>query len=124
MKRSKPYRSRCPLASALDILGDRWSLLIVRGLVTGCARYGDFLKGGEGIATNVLASRLKALETEGVIEKIKQGAGFRYRLTRRGADLLPALQALARWGYAHIDGRWQPPEWFMKAKPRAFYPKV
>jgi DNA-binding HxlR family transcriptional regulator len=119
------YRSGCPLASALDILGDRWSLIIVRGLFTGCTRYGDFARGHERIATNILASRLKLLESSGVLERrpdeAKRG-GHRYRLTRRGADLLPTLQALASWGHRHLEDRWQPPEWFMAARPEDFYP--
>ncbi len=114
------------MASALDVLGDKWSLLIVRGLFAGRRRYGDFLKDPEGIATNILAGRLRLLETEGMLEKFRGepgGSATQYRLTRKGADLLPALQALARWGFVHIEGRWQPPQWFMKGKPRDFYPK-
>ena len=126
LKTSVKHRSGCPLASALDILGDKWSLLIVRGLFTGCRRYGDFLKEPEGIATNILAGRLRLLETDGVLEKFggqPEGGAIQYRLTRKGAELLPALQALARWGFAHIEGRWHPLHWFMKGKPRDFYPK-
>ena len=126
MRKPDAYRSGCPLASALDILGDRWSLLVVRGLFVGNTRYGDFLKDPEGVATNILASRLKALEADGVIERVAEdgGQGARYRLTRKGADLLPALQALVRWGLVHIEDRWQPPEWFMNGKPQDFYPKA
>lgn len=115
------YRSDCPLASALDLLGDRWSLLVVRGLFTGASRYGDFLKAQEGIATNILADRLKRLEETRIIDKVESDGAPRYHLTRRGAELLPVLQALARWGHTHIPGRWQPPEWFMKAQPSDFY---
>lgn len=120
------YRSECAMASALDIVGDRWSLIVVRGLFVGQTRYGDFLKAPETIATNILADRLRLLEGAGVIERLPGEAvtkHFRYRLTRKGADLLPAVQALARWGYKHIPGRWQPPAWFLKAKPSDFYPK-
>lgn len=97
----------------------------MRGLFTGCTRYGDFLKDPEGIATNILASRLKALEADGVLEKVADpsAGGFGYRLTLKGANLLPVLQSLARWGLAHIESRWQPPEWFMKGKPKDFYPR-
>ena len=120
------YRSGCAVASALDIVGDKWSLIIVRGFFVGNSRYGDFLKAPEAISTNILADRLKLLECAGVIERFDDGSGSahsRYRLTRKGADLLPVLQALARWGSHHIPDRWEPPSWFLKAKPKDFYPK-
>jgi DNA-binding HxlR family transcriptional regulator len=122
-RRRRAFRSGCPLASTLDLVGDKWSLLILRGMFVGASRYGDFLKQGEAIATNVLAERLERLEHEQLIESYQDAAGVgRYRLTRPGADLLPALQALARWGHEHIEGRWQPPDFFMNSKPEAFYP--
>lgn len=119
------YRSGCPLASALDVVGDRWSLLIVRGLMTGNGRYGDFLKDPERIATNILASRLTHLERAGLIERVAGRGGKapgRYGLTRKGAELLPAMQALAEWGRAHLPGRWEPPAWFRTARPSDFWP--
>jgi DNA-binding HxlR family transcriptional regulator len=121
--RKAAHRSQCPVSSALDLLGDKWSLVVVRGLFVGSTRYSDFLKADEGIATNILQDRLESLECAGVLERIEADGVTRYRLTRAGADLLPVLQALARWGFAHIAGRWQPPGWFMKAKPADFYPK-
>ena len=121
-RRRRAFRSGCPLASTLDLVGDKWSLLILRGMFTGASRYGDFLKQPEAIATNVLADRLQRLEHEQLIESFQDDAVSRYRLTRRGADLLPALQALARWGFQHIEGRWPTPDWFMNGKPEAFYP--
>src|SRR3979409_1093607 len=97
------YRSNCPLASALDIVGDKWSLVVLRGFFVGNSRYGDFLKGPESISTNILADGLKSLECAGLIESIADTASrARYRLTRKGADLLPVLQELARWGFEHI----------------------
>ena len=126
MFRHRKFRSGCPLASALDLIGDKWSLIIIRGLFVGFTRYGDFLKGPERIATNVLANRLKVLELDGLIERttdeMPKGT-YRYRLTRKGADLLPTLQILAQWGATHIKGRWKPPEEFLRAKPSDFYPK-
>ena len=124
MSESTTYRSGCPLASALDIVGDKWSLIVLRGFFVGNSRYGDFLKAPEPISTNILADRLKSLECAGLIEKIPEASPrSRYRLTRKGADLLPVLQELARWGFEHIAERWQPPDWFFKAKPQDFYPK-
>src|SRR2546422_3558277 len=81
-------RSDCPLNATLEVLGDRWSLLIVRDLMfKGRTTYKDFLAGGEGIATNVLANRLQRLEAEGVIGKGRDAADARrlvYRLTTKG----------------------------------------
>ena len=125
MARTPAFRSQCPVASALDLIGDRWSLLVIRGLFVGHSRYGDFLKDAEGISTNILADRLRQLECAKLIERMP-GPGradhVRYRLTRKGADLLPVLQALAIWGSEHIAGRWQPPDWFLSAKPSDYFP--
>jgi DNA-binding HxlR family transcriptional regulator len=126
MPETMDFRSECPLASALDIIGDKWSLLVVRGLFVGLSRYGDFLKMPEQISTNILADRLRQLECAGIITRLSAEPGtshHRYGLTRKGADLLPILQALATWGFAHIGDRWTPPAWFLKAKPSHFYPK-
>jgi DNA-binding HxlR family transcriptional regulator len=94
-------RSDCPVSSALDIWGDKWSLLIIRDLMFAkeCT-YGDFLKSGEGIATNILASRLQALEENMLIEKLEHPdskAKVLYRLTRKGIDLLPIMIEINLW---------------------------
>jgi len=94
-------RSECPLSCSLDVFGDKWSLLIIRDLIFGnkCT-YNDFLKSGEGIATNILASRLKGLEENGVIEKSvhpNSKAKILYRLTQKGIDLLPVLVEIYIW---------------------------
>jgi len=126
MTTDSAYRSGCPLASALDIVGDRWSLLVVRGLFVGFSRYNEFLQDPEAISTNILADRLRGLECAGIIDRLpdaERSGRHRYRLTRKGADLLPVLQALSRWGSEHIPDRWQPPDWFYAAKPQDFYPK-
>ena len=65
----KPARSVCPIASTLDLVGDKWSLLIVRDLLIGKSRYGEFLKSPEGITTNILADRLRRMERTGLIER-------------------------------------------------------
>ena len=112
------HRSGCAISSALDIVGDRWSLLIVRSMMLGARTYGDLLKMHERISTNILAERLKRLEAEGII----QGAGGRggYVLTQKGVELLPVLQALAAWGQAHIPERWSLPDGFYQAVPANF----
>jgi len=98
-------RSDCPLNATLEVLGDRWSLLIVRDLLfKERTTYKDFLAGGEGIATNVLADRLKRLEAAGVIEKGRDAADARrlvYRLTTKGFSLAPVLVEMIVWGARH-----------------------
>ncbi len=94
-------RSECPLSCSLDIFGDKWSLLIIRDLMfENKCTYNDFLKSQEGIATNILASRLKELEENGVIEKSAHPdskAKNLYRLTSKGIDLLPILIEVYIW---------------------------
>ncbi|SDM30009.1 winged helix-turn-helix transcriptional regulator [Pedobacter antarcticus] len=94
-------RSDCPISSSLDIWGDKWSLLIVRDLMfkKQCT-YGDFLKSDEKIATNILASRLQMLETNGVIIKLdhpESKAKVLYKLTQKGVDLLPLMIEINLW---------------------------
>ena len=94
-------RSDCPLSGSLDIFGDKWSLLIIRDLMFfKKSTYNDFLKSAEGIATNILASRLKGLEENGLIEKLAHPdskAKNLYRLTPKGIDLLPILMEVYIW---------------------------
>ena len=100
MKKAKK-RSDCPVSCSLDIWGDKWSLLIVRDLMFAkeCT-YGDFLKSAEGIATNILASRLETLEENKIIEKLDHPDSkvkVLYRLTRKGIDLLPIMLEINLW---------------------------
>ena len=100
MKKVKK-RSDCPVSCSLDIWGDKWSLLIVRDLMLAkeCT-YGDFLKSAEGIATNILASRLETLEENKIIEKLDHPdskAKVLYRLTKKGIDLLPIMIEINLW---------------------------
>lgn len=94
-------RSECPISSSLDIWGDKWSLLIVRDLMfSKQCTYGDFLKSDEKIATNILASRLQMLETNGVITKQdhpESKAKVLYQLTQKGIDLLPLMIEINLW---------------------------
>lgn len=94
-------RSNCPLSCSLDVFGDKWSLLIIRDLMFfKKSTYNDFLKSAEGIATNILASRLKGLEENGIIEKSAHPdskAKNLYRLTPKGIDLLPILIEVYIW---------------------------
>lgn len=100
-KNEKILRSDCPVAAALDILGDRWTLLVVRDLLKGKKRYGEFLESGEKIPTNILASRLKTLEAEGIVEKVlysEHPPRSEYNLTDSGQELGNIVKAMLHWG--------------------------
>lgn len=98
----RSYRQYCSLARALDVVGDRWTLLIVRELLLrGACRYTDLRDGLPGIATNLLADRLRELEQAGLVTREDAPppvAATLFRLTERGEELEPAVHALARWG--------------------------
>ena len=118
--RDGAYRSGCPIASTLDLVGDRWTLVILRDLANGKARYKEFLDSPERIASNILIARLAAMEEAGLIAARLYTARpkrFEYRLTKKGAALLPLLQEMCRWGQAHLPGRWIAPRDFMSKKP-------
>ncbi|HZT69065.1 MAG TPA: helix-turn-helix domain-containing protein [Terriglobia bacterium] len=101
------HRSGCPVSISLEIFGDRWSLLIIRDLmVRGYRTFREFQKSGEGIATNILASRLKKLQAAGIITAEPDPGDRRrlnYRLTEKGIDLAPVLLELLIWGARHED---------------------
>lgn len=116
-----PFRSGCPIASSLDQLGDRWTLVILRDLANGKSRYNQFLDGPERIATNILRDRLVAMERDGLVRRSlyeHRPRRYQYVLTEKGAALLPVLQAFCRWAVVHLPDRWKPPARFMRAKPR------
>jgi DNA-binding HxlR family transcriptional regulator len=98
----RSYDEYCALAKSLDVVGDRWTLLIVRELeLRGACRYTDLRNGLPGIATNLLADRLRELEHEGVVVREEAPppiATTLFRLTSRGAELRPVLESLVRWG--------------------------
>lgn len=88
------YQQYCALARSLDVIGDRWTLLIVRELLAGASRYTEIRSGLPGVASNLLADRLRRLERDGLVSKVDQ----RYRLTSRGEGLRPVIRELVRWG--------------------------
>src|SRR5579862_9804729 len=97
--KTKP-RSRCPIAASLDLLGDRWSLVIVRDMLVGKSRFADFLASSEKITSSVLAERLERLERAGIVGRAPYRAHperFEYTLTEKGRALLPVLQSFCRW---------------------------
>jgi len=99
------HRSGCPVNISLEVFGDRWSLLIVRDLmVRGFRRFGDFEQSGEGIATNILADRLRRLQCAGVVDAEPDPEDRRkvnYRLTEKGIGLAPVMLELLIWGARH-----------------------
>src|SRR5215831_16134982 len=98
----RTYGQYCSVAKALDVVGDRWTLLIVRELaLQGPCRYTDLRNGLPGIATNLLAARLRELEAAGVVRREEAPppiATTLFHLTARGEELRPVLEALTRWG--------------------------
>lgn len=117
MTKNHTRRSTCPINASLEVLGDRWSLLIVRDMLFASARtYKDFLASDEKIATNILANRLTRLQEAGIIfsePNPLDGRSARYRLTEKGVDLVPVLMELSSWGARYEDG--QPPNGILDA---------
>ncbi|MFI5975356.1 winged helix-turn-helix transcriptional regulator [Streptomyces sp. NPDC051452] len=108
MSPRRSYDQYCSAARALDLVGDRWTLLIVRELLAGPRRYTDLHADLPGVSTDVLASRLKDMERDGLAARRRlppPGASFVYELTPRGRQLLPVLQALGTWGAAELGER-------------------
>jgi DNA-binding HxlR family transcriptional regulator len=100
-------RSGCPVSISLEVFGDRWSLLIIRDLmVRGFRTFKEFQESGEGIATNILAGRLRRLQASGIItaeREASDGRKVNYRLTEKGIDLAPTLLELLIWGARHEE---------------------
>lgn len=100
-------RSDCPIACTLDLVGDRWTLLVLRDLFLGKRHYEEFLASPEGIATNILAERLKRLEAGGMIRAEVCAENRRrklYALTPLGRSFAPVLTSVVKWGLEHVDG--------------------
>lgn len=110
--RAEFKRSPCPIANTLDLVGDKWTLLIVRDLLFfGKRQYREFAASPEGIPTNILADRLKRLEQAGLVERTPyqdRPVRYAYTLTPTGADLKAVLVALIEWGNRHIPGTFRP----------------
>ncbi len=99
-------RARCAIAGTLQIVGDQWTLVIIRDLLRGHTRFAELVAAPEGITRSVLSERLKLLEAEGIVERrfySEHPPRAEYRLTRKGLALGPALGALARWGTRYLE---------------------
>ena len=113
-------RSGCPIACTLDLVGDRWTLVIVRDMLTGKKRFGAVKGSPEGIPTNILADRLRRMEETGLVTKAlyeKKPLRYEYSLIAKGKALLPVLQDICRWANKHLEGTWTAPASFMARKP-------
>ena len=112
-------RSTCPIANTLDLIGDKWTLLVVRDLLfLGKRLYGELMQAPEGIPSNILADRLKRLEDAGLLEKSpyqQNPVRHEYRLAPRGADMFPILKEMIRWGNKHVQGTTVPPSGFFES---------
>ncbi|MEM7308758.1 MAG: helix-turn-helix domain-containing protein [Planctomycetota bacterium] len=100
-------RSPCPVSCTLDLIGDRWTLLVVRDLHLGKATFKEFLASPEGIATNILTQRLGRLVDAGLVKKRptpEHSGRFTYTLTAKGRSLLPLLEQIRDWGLEHLKG--------------------
>jgi DNA-binding HxlR family transcriptional regulator len=113
---ARHIRSACPIATTLDVVGDKWSLLIVRDLVMGKTRFSEFLASPENVTTNILADRLKRLESEGLVDRTlyqERPNRYAYRLTEKGRALVPVLQAICRWANDWRPETYKAPDSFM-----------
>lgn len=108
LDKSVSKRSECPIATTLDLVGDKWTLLVVRDIgLFGKHKNKDFQEAGEAIPTNILANRLQLLVENGLVEKRRyqdHPPRYEYFLTEAGQALLPVIKAMATWASGHIDG--------------------
>ncbi|OGX31726.1 MAG: transcriptional regulator [Omnitrophica WOR_2 bacterium RIFCSPHIGHO2_01_FULL_48_9] len=118
MIKNKLQRSICPITNTLDLIGDKWTLLIIRDMLfLNKKSFNEFLESPEKIATNILTDRLKRLEKHDIITKQpynKSPMRYEYTLTSRGKDLKPLLFEMIRWGNVHIEGTFVPPKEILK----------
>lgn len=112
-------RSACPIATSLEIIGDRWTLIILRDMICGKSKFSEFLNSPERITTNILTDRLALIEEAGLAEKKayqERPPRYEYRLTEKGEGLLPVMQEISKWANKHMPETWVPPESFTKKK--------
>jgi DNA-binding HxlR family transcriptional regulator len=101
-------RMRCPVARAMAILGERWTILLLREAFAGTTRF-DAFERNLGIAPNILSARLGALVRHGLLERVPDGGRHAYHLTDRGRDAFPLYLAIREWGARHLSGPEGPP---------------
>ena len=130
MSKNRRYDQYCPVCHALELVGERWALLVVRELLKGPKRYTDLLEGMPGVGTNVLAARLRELEAGGIVQKRRlppPAASTVYELTDYGRELEEPLYALARWGARTLPPPVEEdfyPDWGLNAFPALLDPEA
>jgi DNA-binding HxlR family transcriptional regulator len=127
-KRQPKRRSGCPLNASVEMLGDRWSLLIIRDMMLlGSRTFKEFLRSYEGIATNILADRLRKLQAHGIITAERDPSDGRkliYQLTPKGIDLAPVLTEMVLWAAAHEKTENQALVWRMRKDKQQFLAEI
>ena len=111
LKKMVFQRSDCPIACALDVIGDKWTMLVVRDLFRGKKRFSEFMDVGEGMKSNILANRLKRLERSGLLVKSPyqdNPVRYEYQLSASGQDLLPLMKEIIYWANRNIPGTTTP----------------
>ncbi|MFT5134680.1 MAG: DNA-binding HxlR family transcriptional regulator [Gammaproteobacteria bacterium] len=111
LKEMSFQRSDCPIACALDVIGDKWTLLIIRDLLRGKQRFSEFMDSQEGLKTNILTDRLKRLQNAGLLERSAYQDNpprYQYALTDEGKDLWPMLKEMILWANKNIPGTTMP----------------
>lgn len=115
MDRAYEKQEGCPVAATLEVIGDRWTILLLRDLVTGrSGKFGDLMESLDGISTNLLSDRLKRLEEQGIVDAVLYNdhpPRSEYRLTKKGQDLAPVVRQLAEWGYKYRLSKKQKAAW-------------
>jgi len=125
----RSYRQNCALALTSDVIGERWSMLLIRDLLTGPKRYKELSQSLQGMGTNLLASRLRDLEAAGIIgRQDRERGGHVYALTDAGRALEPVILAMVRWGLTYLPGRvegfYHQDDWDLVALKAAFEPQL
>ncbi len=113
------HRSQCPIAVSLDLLGDRWTLVLIRDLLNGKSKFSEFLQSPERISTNILTDRLGKMEASGLVTRSRyqeRPRRYQFELTEMGRGLHPVLCEICRWGNRFFPDTWTPPDSFMQTQ--------
>lgn len=105
MAKTRPYDQACPIARTLDLIGDRWTLLIIRDLFVGVTRFNQFLESSQGLPPKVLSTRLRKLHDNGIVERriySEHPLRAEYHLTDYGRTLFPVIKTIGQWGFDHM----------------------
>jgi len=105
MARTSPYAQDCPIARTLDVIGDRWTMIIIRDLFLGRSRFNEFRQSTPRISPKLLSERLKRLEDEGIVERVLLDGHpprAEYRLSPKGRSIFPVLFAIGSWGFEYL----------------------